>query len=241
MSKDKDKLIAILNELEKDYRAGNISEEKYAQLRERYVYNIKVIDASNRIRSMQGRQNYSSNSKSNRNSRYPPKGYDSKNNYNNRNSRRYNNPNYNNRGPNGRKPNRYDEFQQSNHYGSNYSNKEDVQNKSKSGTIAIGVLLTVILLFAFGSGIAMGIFNMGGGNHDNGLSELIGSGASINDTAFPVVKKNVTSTFNFTGSKYSSNSTSSYSSDSGSSSSSSYSGDSGSSGGSGSGSGSGSE
>ena len=55
MSQDKQKLMQILNNLEKDYEDGLISEEKYIYLSNQYKHKIETIDVSNRIRAMQGR------------------------------------------------------------------------------------------------------------------------------------------------------------------------------------------
>ena len=56
MSQDKQKLMQILNNLEKDYEDGLISEEKYIYLSNQYKHKIETIDVSNRIRAMQGRK-----------------------------------------------------------------------------------------------------------------------------------------------------------------------------------------
>ena len=97
------------------------------------------------------------------------------------------------------------------------------QKKSKGGAIAIGAIFTIVLLVAFGAGIATGIFNMGVDGSSNGISELVGAGASINDTAFPIVKEDIKPTYNST-SYYKSNTSSYSSSDYSSDSSSDYSG-----------------
>ena len=55
MSQDKQKLMQILNNLEKDYEEGLISEEKFIYLSNQYKHKIETIDVSNRIRAMQGR------------------------------------------------------------------------------------------------------------------------------------------------------------------------------------------
>jgi hypothetical protein len=57
MSHDKEKLLMILNNLEQDYRAGNISQEKYDYLSEEYNRKLQTLDVSDRIRVMQGRPN----------------------------------------------------------------------------------------------------------------------------------------------------------------------------------------
>ena len=56
MSQDKQKLMQILNNLEKDYEEGLISEEKFIYLSNQYKHKIETIDVSNRIRAMQGRK-----------------------------------------------------------------------------------------------------------------------------------------------------------------------------------------
>ena len=55
MSQYKEKLLMILNNLEQDYRAGNISQEKYDYLSEEYNHKLQTIAVTDRIRSMQGR------------------------------------------------------------------------------------------------------------------------------------------------------------------------------------------
>ena len=58
MSNDKDKLLQIMASLESDYAHGEISREKYLYFRSKYEDKINSIDAkeaTNRIRSMQGK------------------------------------------------------------------------------------------------------------------------------------------------------------------------------------------
>lgn len=58
MSNDKDKLLQIMASLESDYAHGKISREKYLYFRSKYEDKINSIDAkeaTNRIRSMQGK------------------------------------------------------------------------------------------------------------------------------------------------------------------------------------------
>ncbi len=204
MGRDRDKLVMILNELERDYRAGNISEEKYFYLHRQYEQKIETIDVSNRIRVMQGRKNYSPNNQVSQ---------QLKDNQlriiNDSNKRQYNSKNKEINGY-------YDESGQFHSFvnNSNESKSSDsnlnpenfdnikINNKqestNKTNNVVIGILLTIILLFAFGTGIVMGIFNTEVGNDLNGeISELIGDGASINDTAFPIVKKNISSFSNY--------------------------------------------
>ena len=45
-----------MQELKKDYQAGNISEDKYRYLSKEYSNRLANLDATNRIRNMQGRQ-----------------------------------------------------------------------------------------------------------------------------------------------------------------------------------------
>lgn len=60
---DREKLVTILNNLELDYRAGNISKEKYEYLYERYNSKLEEIEISDRIRTMQSNSNKSTNLK----------------------------------------------------------------------------------------------------------------------------------------------------------------------------------
>jgi len=55
INQDKQKLLSIMRELKKDYEAGNISESKYKYLSNEYSSRIANLDATNRIRAMQGR------------------------------------------------------------------------------------------------------------------------------------------------------------------------------------------
>lgn len=58
MSSDKDKLLAIMASLESDYAHGKISKEKYIYFRSKYEDRLNALDAreaTNRIRSMQGK------------------------------------------------------------------------------------------------------------------------------------------------------------------------------------------
>ena len=48
-----------MKELKADHQAGKISDEKYKQLSRQYMLKLKNIDASSRIRTMQGRPNSS--------------------------------------------------------------------------------------------------------------------------------------------------------------------------------------
>ena len=58
MSNDKDKLLEIMASLESDYAHGKISREKYIYFRSKYEDRLNALDAreaTNRIRSMQGK------------------------------------------------------------------------------------------------------------------------------------------------------------------------------------------
>ena len=58
MSSDKDKLLQIMASLESDYAHGKISREKYIYFRSKYEDRLNALDAreaTNRIRSMQGK------------------------------------------------------------------------------------------------------------------------------------------------------------------------------------------
>ena len=56
MNPDREKLMQILKNLERDYEAGLISEEKYLYLADQYMHKIKTIEDSDRIRAMQGKE-----------------------------------------------------------------------------------------------------------------------------------------------------------------------------------------
>ena len=55
MNPDREKLMQILKNLERDYEAGLISEEKYIFLSDQYRHKIETIEVSDRIRAMQGK------------------------------------------------------------------------------------------------------------------------------------------------------------------------------------------
>ena len=58
MSDERDKLIQVMNSLESDYRSGKISAEKYRYFRSKYedkLNSIDAMEATKRIRSMQGK------------------------------------------------------------------------------------------------------------------------------------------------------------------------------------------
>ena len=58
MSNDKEKLLQIMASLESDYAHGKISKEKYVYFRSKYEDRLNALDAreaTNRIRSMQGK------------------------------------------------------------------------------------------------------------------------------------------------------------------------------------------
>ena len=56
MNPDRKKLMQILKNLEEDYQAGLISEEKYHYLVDQYRHKIETIEVSDRIRAMQGKE-----------------------------------------------------------------------------------------------------------------------------------------------------------------------------------------
>lgn len=66
MSNDKEKLLQIMASLESDYAHGKISKEKYVYFRSKYEDRLNALDAreaTNRIRSMQGKPSDSSNNR----------------------------------------------------------------------------------------------------------------------------------------------------------------------------------
>ena len=64
MNPDRKKLMQILSNLERDYEAGLISEEKYLYLSDQYRHKIETIEVSDRIRAMQGKEETPSSIKS---------------------------------------------------------------------------------------------------------------------------------------------------------------------------------
>ena len=58
MADDREKLLRIMDSLEKDYRSGKLSADKYSYFRSKYEDKLNSIDAreaTKRIRSMQGK------------------------------------------------------------------------------------------------------------------------------------------------------------------------------------------
>ena len=58
MPNDKEKLLKVMRSLDADYAHGKISEEKYRYFRSKYEDKLNTLDArdaTNRIRSMQGK------------------------------------------------------------------------------------------------------------------------------------------------------------------------------------------
>ncbi len=59
MPNDKEKLLRVMRSLDMDYKEGKISEEKYKYFRSKYEDKLSIVDAwdaTNRIRSMQGKK-----------------------------------------------------------------------------------------------------------------------------------------------------------------------------------------
>lgn len=72
MSNDREKLLQIMSSLEADYKSGKISAEKYSYFRSKYedkLNSIDAMEATQRIRSMQGKP--SSNGKGKKKLRKP--------------------------------------------------------------------------------------------------------------------------------------------------------------------------
>ena len=183
MSQDKQKLMQILNNLEKDYEEGLISEEKFIYLSNQYKHKIETIDVSNRIRAMQGRKGSDESSRYARDriqegcdrfcsyciipyARGPVRSREEDENL----VRKY--------------------IQNPESY--TFSKPEKKEEKSSPW---YSVLAIVFLLVAFGVGITFGISTFG---IDGSIPDIIGGTATINDTAFPQVVKNKTVDSNIT-------------------------------------------
>lgn len=54
ISQDKQELLRILKELEKDFEGGKISEKNYKLLSKQYISKLENLDAANRIKNMMG-------------------------------------------------------------------------------------------------------------------------------------------------------------------------------------------
>lgn len=141
MSDDRDKLIAIMNSLESDYKSGKISAEKYSYFRSKYedkLNSIDARDATKRIRSMQGKPSSDTRKK---------------------------------RGRKPTKNKRKQEQDLVQKYIINPKKSDENYNKNKkpamdSGTFKLLVLL--ILVIAFTAGTAYGIFNFDFGSISQG-------------------------------------------------------------------------
>lgn len=185
MNPDRKKLMQILHNLERDYEAGLISEEKYLYLSDQYKHKIETIEVSDRIRAMQGKEETPSSIK--------PR-YDDSQKYQEEKEklvRKYiHNP-------------------------ETYTVSKKVEESSSTSPWYIA-LAVVFLLVAFGAGITFGMSSIGLGGD---VGDMLSTGATINDTAFPEVKVNKSLSYNYT--KSYSNTTSYGSSDDSSSSSSS--------------------
>lgn len=69
MSDDRDKLLQVMNSLDADYKSGKISKGKYRYFRSKYedkLNSIDAIEASRRIRSMQGKPDNTTGKKRNK-------------------------------------------------------------------------------------------------------------------------------------------------------------------------------
>ena len=67
MSDERDKLLQVMGSLEADYNSGKISAEKYRYFRSKYedkLNSIDAMEATKRIRSMQGKSTTAKKSKS---------------------------------------------------------------------------------------------------------------------------------------------------------------------------------
>ena len=185
MNPDRKKLMQILHNLERDYEAGLISEEKYLYLSDQYRHKIETIEVSDRIRAMQGKEETPSSIKSR---------IDDSQKYQEEKEKLVRKYIHN--------PETY-----------TVSKKPEESSSTSPWYIALAV---VFLLVAFGAGITFGMSSIGLGGD---VGDIISSGATINDTAFPEVKVNKSLSYNYT--KSYSNTTSYGSSDDSSSSSSS--------------------
>ncbi|WP_458455370.1 endoglucanase [Methanobrevibacter sp.] len=155
MSSDRDKLLAIMDSLDADYKSGKLSAEKYSYFRSKYEDKLNAIDArdaTKRIRSMQGKS-LSKPSNEKRSKKLTS---------------------------NKKKDNRQDLVQK---YIIN-PKKDDVKyNKPKkqpmdSGTFKL--LLLLVLVLGFTVGVGYGVFNLDFNSISNAQSVAI-----VQDTAFP--------------------------------------------------------
>lgn len=69
MSDDRDKLLQIMSSLDADYKSGKLSGEKYRYFRSKYedkLNSIDAVEATKRIRSMQGKSAPKTNKRRNK-------------------------------------------------------------------------------------------------------------------------------------------------------------------------------
>ena len=167
MSDDRDKLLKIMSSLEADYKSGKISREKYTYFRSKYedkLNSIDAVEATRRIRSMQGKSTAPNNR---RRSRKPTAD---------------------------KKKQEQDLVQK---YIINPKKGDAKYNKKKKSSMdgnTFKLIAVLVLVIAFTSGVAYGIFNF---EFDTGVDT--GVVAIVEDTAFPEIKAVVNTTVtNFT-------------------------------------------
>ncbi len=162
MSDDRDKLLQIMSSLEADYKSGKISAEKYRYFRSKYEDKLNAIDArdaTRRIRSMQGKP---SAPNTNKRSRKPARD---------------------------KKKEKQDLVQK---YIINPKKDDAKYNKNKKSSMNGGtfrVIAILVLVIAFTTGVAYGIFNLDTGPASN--ADVV---AIVEDTAFPEINAVVNAT-----------------------------------------------
>ena len=167
MSDDRDKLLKIMNSLESDYKSGKISREKYNYFRSKYedkLNSIDAVEATRRIRSMQGKSTAPNNRKRSRK-------------------------------PTADKKKQEQDLVQK--YIINPKKGDARYNKKKKSSMdgnTFKLIAVLVLVIAFTSGVAYGVFNF---EFDTGVDT--GVVAIVEDTAFPEIKAVVNTTVtNFT-------------------------------------------
>ena len=141
MSDERDKLLQVMSSLESDYNSGKISSEKYRYFRSKYedkLNSIDAMEATRRIRSMQGK----STAPKNKNRSKKPANY--------------------------RKKQEQDLVQKYIINPKKDDVRYNKQKKSSVGGGAFKFIAILVLIVAFTAGVAYGIFNLDTGSVASG-------------------------------------------------------------------------
>lgn len=171
MSDERDKLIHVMNSLEADYRSGKISAEKYRYFRSKYedkLNSIDAMEATKRIRSMQGKP--SAPKKNKRKSKKPARD---------------------------RKKQEQDLVQKYIINPKKDDAKYNKQKKSSMSSSTFKLIAILVLIVAFTAGVAYGIFNLDNGGVSEASPVAIVQDTAFPEIV-EVNATNVTDTYNNT-------------------------------------------